>query len=436
MDPTQYQQLLEQKRQQYGQQIADTTYYTPPSSTISDQEYQQLKKTKDQKILELYEHDKALANSYSNPESSSYLNDPYARELARANRGKATAGEILDIGRSMTDREVAIAEANALAQQQKENQMKMAQYEMALLQNEFENSLKLQESQKKEDDGSALLTELLNSITGLKNKKEESQKYSSQLVKGVAKNKKELSTISKKYKGSQVSFTKKGDGSYEYSVLPKGAKPTYLTKQEADLVNDPTKLSNELLSMVTAANPKMASAAEKIIKAQFPESDTTKTKLSASQEKAKMGVSSADALYKQIEKESKGKAYGRFKGPGLLALSNLFGMNEGISTYEALRKASIGPIARSISGEVGMLTDKDIARAEGLLPKVTDTAAERKEKLRLLRQAIDEKKYSIESNSAYGGARLVNPATGEIYAYDGPDDPDYINDLQTGFMPQ
>lgn len=56
--------------------------------------------------------------------------------------------------------------------------------------------------------------------------------------------------------------------------------------------------------------------------------------------------------------------------------------------YEALRKSLIGPLARSISGEVGVLTDKDIERAEGLLPKATDPKKVRENKLKNLREII------------------------------------------------
>ena len=58
--------------------------------------------------------------------------------------------------------------------------------------------------------------------------------------------------------------------------------------------------------------------------------------------------------------------------------------------YEALRKGLIGPVARAISGEVGVLTDRDISRAEQLLPKVTDDPALAERKLQNLNQLISE----------------------------------------------
>ena len=65
-----------------------------------------------------------------------------------------------------------------------------------------------------------------------------------------------------------------------------------------------------------------------------------------------------------------------------------------VADYESLRKSLIGPLARAISGEVGVLTDKDIARAEGLLPKITDAKKLRENKLKNLEQLISVKSGS------------------------------------------
>lgn len=59
--------------------------------------------------------------------------------------------------------------------------------------------------------------------------------------------------------------------------------------------------------------------------------------------------------------------------------------------YEALRKSLIGPLARAISGEVGVLTDRDISRAEGLLPKATDDPKLAIKKLNNLKSLVAEK---------------------------------------------
>ena len=84
-------------------------------------------------------------------------------------------------------------------------------------------------------------------------------------------------------------------------------------------------------------------------------------------------------------------------GPILGTLANLANVPTGggiapeVADYEALRKSLIGPLARAISGEVGVLTDKDIARAEGLLPKITDSEKLRANKLKNLENMVSKK---------------------------------------------
>ncbi len=68
--------------------------------------------------------------------------------------------------------------------------------------------------------------------------------------------------------------------------------------------------------------------------------------------------------------------------------------------FEALRKGLIGPVARAISGEVGVLTDKDIARAEDLLPKVTDAPQLAQRKIQNLQQLIEEQQRTLRTGSA------------------------------------
>lgn len=59
-----------------------------------------------------------------------------------------------------------------------------------------------------------------------------------------------------------------------------------------------------------------------------------------------------------------------------------------IRDYEALRMAFIAPLARTISGEVGVLTDRDVERAEKLLPKVSEPESIAKRKLKNLREIL------------------------------------------------
>ena len=62
--------------------------------------------------------------------------------------------------------------------------------------------------------------------------------------------------------------------------------------------------------------------------------------------------------------------------------------NPDVADYEALRQSMIGPLARTISGEVGVLTDQDISRAEKLLPKISDDPRAAEKKVANLRKLI------------------------------------------------
>ena len=135
-------------------------------------------------------------------------------------------------------------------------------------------------------------------------------------------------------------------------------------------------------------------------------------KLSANQEKAMGKISDAASIADQIEQSLADAGGGGGIGGFITAAkTKIPGAASGAKAYEALRKASIAPLARSISGEVGVLTDRDIARAEGLLPKITDTPEEAALKLRNLRIAIESRKSNISSfdqNSASDALMSIN----------------------------
>src|SRR3990167_158868 len=104
----------------------------------------------------------------------------------------------------------------------------------------------------------------------------------------------------------------------------------------------------------------------------------TGVKPSDEQEKQTTKLSTVEVNVNELEKQLNqigGASRGKLGGTLSKLLAGATGgeINPDVADYEALRKALIGPLARAISGEVGVLTDRDIARAEGLLPKVTDS---------------------------------------------------------------
>lgn len=128
------------------------------------------------------------------------------------------------------------------------------------------------------------------------------------------------------------------------------------------------------------------------------EKAASKGGLNADQRKAMGKVDTAENIANQIQ-QLLGTVGGGEGWRGYLTSvgAKLPGVASREKAYEAIRKASIGPLARAISGEVGVLTDRDIARVEGLLPKLTDTPQEAQMKLANLRAAIQSRKADISS---------------------------------------
>ena len=110
----------------------------------------------------------------------------------------------------------------------------------------------------------------------------------------------------------------------------------------------------------------------------------------------KKEVAKLDTVKANVNVLEKNLSESELRGPvaaRMLWLSNITGgaVAPQARDYEALRKSLIGPMARIISGEVGVLTDRDIKRAEELLPNLTDTDEVAKNKLGNIRSLISER---------------------------------------------
>lgn len=73
------------------------------------------------------------------------------------------------------------------------------------------------------------------------------------------------------------------------------------------------------------------------------------------------------------------------------------GLDPIVRQFLDTRQSMIAPLARIISGEVGVLTDFDIKRAEGLLPRLGESKEEVRRKLKSLKETITERKGSIQN---------------------------------------
>lgn len=93
--------------------------------------------------------------------------------------------------------------------------------------------------------------------------------------------------------------------------------------------------------------------------------------------------------------------------PGVRSL----GLDPQAQNFEDQRKALIAPLARTISGEVGVLTDRDISRAEGLLPRLSDPPE-------VAQKKIEDLLYLIQ-NAGGGGSELESELANAGYSQGG-----------------
>lgn len=274
-----YQNLLGQKRKDIGQRIAaiPQTEQQLRGTMFSDSTLQGLRGQEQAKIKELWEHDKRLAEQYANPESEVYLEDPYAREQARATQFQGTVGELGDIQQDIGTRRDVIGDAL-------ENAMKLLQYgveaqkfEYSALTDELNSAIKLEEQrQKKAASGadSGYLTDLFNMLTGLKQKKQEftaepPRQYQTPSDRGSKQYSHMLKRIHETFPGKQVELQQNPDKTWNYWVRQEGDK--YATPEEAPAYENFDETVRQLLAGSIAGAPKQSGDISAIFKALFPE---------------------------------------------------------------------------------------------------------------------------------------------------------------------
>lgn len=97
------------------------------------------------------------------------------------------------------------------------------------------------------------------------------------------------------------------------------------------------------------------------------------------------------------------ETFGAISGRGPLTGGIIRGLSEktgglveaDAASFEALRSALIAPVARVLSGESGMLNEGDIQRAEGMLPKITDSPSLVERKMSNIRALIQGQKADL-----------------------------------------
>lgn len=132
-----------------------------------------------------------------------------------------------------------------------------------------------------------------------------------------------------------------------------------------------------------------------VLEAPKPSAAATKAEVQTSSVLSKVGQ--LGELFSQA-----GGGQGRIPG-AISGVLGKVGANEAAYNYEQFRDSLLAPLARAVSGEVGVLTDKDIARADGLLPKLTDSPAEARRRLQLLMESV-QGQQSINRQVYAGGS--------------------------------
>ena len=108
------------------------------------------------------------------------------------------------------------------------------------------------------------------------------------------------------------------------------------------------------------------------------------------QDKGQLVFDQLQLLEDAFQNMPQSKAAFGSKGKALLTgATNLVGLrNDDVTAYEAIRNPLVTTLARTIAGEKGVLTDKDFARAEKMVPTSFDSAEQAQAKFREIRKLV------------------------------------------------
>lgn len=364
---TEIEQLIAEKEKQRRQRIADTPKAYDTSRQAVYGEGSALPEMRDdynRKIQELYSHDKSLATRYAKPESEMYMRDPYQRELAVNQRYEGTSSQLGDIWKNIMNTQDLYGSVIDRGMMMYKAGLEALDSEVSALERAWQRAFTREQASAP------------SAMTEAERARNVTYEMQSDVRSGMT-----LDETMRKYAGEM----KTDDILQLYNI-----NSPYGPARE---------VPQELSSRYGVAQPKAAQ-------------DTA-------------GLETIASIADMIDREWEEAALTGKVGGTLGKAARAFGLDPEATQYEALRQSLIGPLARQISGEVGVLTDQDIKRAEGLLPKFTDTAKEKELKLRQLREIIAIKTGKI---------RLLAP-DGNVYEYDSASDPDYLEDLNKGYLP-
>lgn len=92
----------------------------------------------------------------------------------------------------------------------------------------------------------------------------------------------------------------------------------------------------------------------------------------------------------------------------LTGVTNMAGLrNDNVTAYEAIRNPLVTTLARSVAGEKGVLTDKDFARAEKMVPTAFDSPEQAQAKFEQIKKLVGVKYGTTPSQTSNDGTMQV-----------------------------
>lgn len=291
------QNQLSQQRQQIGQRYAQAAQLVGQQQA-PDQVIQGLRAQETDKVKQLWEADKRMAERYANPQSEVYMEDPYQRERARAMQAQATVGELGGIQNLIAQRKDATEQALERGLRLLEYGIRASQAEADIVQAQLSAALREQEMKEKSvgtSDKSAVLQQLFNAITGFQQKQEAVMPEETYITKNKGEYKpflkpelrgplnKEIAAFKEKHKGKVVEYKKNPDGTYTLTVHKEGQQA--LTPEEVPAYSRPEETLRKMLAGTIAAEPDVDVEATKMFQQLVPEPPKPKSQTEKKQEK-------------------------------------------------------------------------------------------------------------------------------------------------------
>lgn len=167
------------------------------------------------------------------------------------------------------------------------------------------------------------------------------------------------------------------------------ANPTGLQYSSAELFNAAIQMGQQGNTKGASEAMQMASFAKQYEDSIYERNGPAKpTKLSSAAQKQVLAITNAGTVVDRLEKafSDVGGGQGRIGGT-LSTIAGKAGLNNKVDFFNQIRDAATAQIARAL-GEVGTLTDQDIKRAVGNIPKVSDTPEVAKMKIQSLKEML------------------------------------------------